>query len=455
MRDNESNTMRCAPMNSQPPQASASTNSAIRAELSIADEESQETGAVSSGEAAVDKFPVLSVAKVFQELPAGNQTNFSAAARRRVRVEGAGFTHKILERRGRRPSKFSGSKRMSAALFAEVEAQKNLLAGCRGCSSADCIYVLVQRDGVGRIKIGTTIDPYQRTGSHQSNAFGELKLLAAFHGDKNDERALHHRFADDLVYGHREHFYPSKRLVRWVEDVVRLNGRDDGLCWSCRDAVLVKKTRALTPSRFDRHVIDLRCGDSCDSTPAWFERDTRRITHGRTTTWGFSATPIITASGLIEAPSAHAWCCALFLLADSISSWIDEERVRRGGLTGDVWAHGLELCRSMSSRMHHKASVLLPGTENFPRRSRGDGPLADRASLALAYLSGFLEKHGVVRVCCCPGTYTADVNRLIQCEMELGHTDLLLVPSSGREWEITDHGRELIEIWRRQIARAV
>ena len=77
MRDNESNTMRDAPVNSQPPQASASTNSAIRAELSIADEESQETEAMSSAAALEVSSPVSEIALSSSNSASGHQTTYA------------------------------------------------------------------------------------------------------------------------------------------------------------------------------------------------------------------------------------------------------------------------------------------------------------------------------------------------------------------------------------------
>ncbi len=74
------------------------------------------------------------------------------------------------------------SRRMSRRLVSEVDRQQQILDSCPRHPGAECVYVFVQRSGTGYVKIGTTIDLNQRAGDHQSNAFGELRLVAAFHG---------------------------------------------------------------------------------------------------------------------------------------------------------------------------------------------------------------------------------------------------------------------------------
>ena len=410
--------MDSTPDDLQPPQASASTNSAIRAQVVNSDEESQETTTKSSGVGAANKFYAESVAENIRALGPQNQNPFSQKTRQRAAASGAGFTHRILERRERRPRSFSGSRRMSAELLAEVEAQKRVLDACPGSSESKCIYVLVQRSGVGYVKIGTTVDPLKRTGDHQGNAYGELKLLAAFHGDADDERALHRRFASDLVWGHREHFWPSRQVLRWVEDVIRLNGRDGAQCWSCRAAglVLPLPRARLLPVDLSPRVerVNMTCGNECQRRFAWFDRKTRHLAHGLTSNGMFSATPIVTARALYE-HDALSWCVRIWLA----------DRDRRGECGCGVFPYALETnslgidadehnrLMSCSFDLHHKARQMLPEGESIPWNIRTDN-LGDRESdhselvAAICWLSDdLLLRYGVVAICGCASNYAA------------------------------------------------
>ncbi len=69
----ESSEMKGAPVSTQLPQASASTNSAIRAVSSLPTVVSQETGPESSAAAPVDRFPDETLPEKFQGDGAGNQ----------------------------------------------------------------------------------------------------------------------------------------------------------------------------------------------------------------------------------------------------------------------------------------------------------------------------------------------------------------------------------------------
>jgi hypothetical protein len=220
-----------------------------------------------------------------------------------------------LRQNGERNIPPSESRRMSRRTYGEVTLQQQLLDECPA-ASADvntkaCVYVLAQRSGAGFVKIGTTLDLHPRVGDHQANAFGELSVLAAFHGDRSLEQELHRKFTRERVWGHREHFYASAYLLRWVDDVCRLNGRDGNLCWSCRRTVVADQiANPYVPLHITK--VDVRCGVKCIAQYAWFDLDTYKTLCIRDNIGRATSTPSDMAQWLFEAedprqPFAGVW----------------------------------------------------------------------------------------------------------------------------------------------------
>jgi hypothetical protein len=71
----------------------------------------------------------------------------------------------------------------------------------------------------GLIKIGFTTRGPQRRVSALSRGFGLTELLTHHPGDRSVENNIHQMFAVDRAYG--EWFYPSARLMRRIQSLVR------------------------------------------------------------------------------------------------------------------------------------------------------------------------------------------------------------------------------------------
>jgi hypothetical protein len=275
------------------------------------------------------------------------------------------------------------SKRMSNRLLREVMQQNRLLNSCRK-GDQRCVYIFELRRGVGYIKIGTTVDLQKRAGDHQGNAYDELRLIAAFHGDGELERSLHLRFSKDRVWGHREHFYRSRAVMRWVEDVTRLNGRDSHLCWSCRDAE-VRRQASVLPPLFDLDIQPLLVSSRCE--PA---SDVAR-------------------SLISNSPNYTAWAVRL---------WIESQTGRKS--TNACWFASRLLYRQVPLRaddtrvldampdlgVHHAATHLLPDGQRFPcewstKNTDIKSQTANLRSSLLWLQNDFLSKYGAAEVCRC------------------------------------------------------
>lgn len=76
------------------------------------------------------------------------------------------------------------------------------------------IYFLQPVDG-GPIKIGYTTNPKQRRWSLQVLYKRRLKTLRAIDGGKDEEKAIHERFAH-LRFGRTEQFQPAPELVEFL-----------------------------------------------------------------------------------------------------------------------------------------------------------------------------------------------------------------------------------------------
>jgi hypothetical protein len=76
------------------------------------------------------------------------------------------------------------------------------------------------------VKIGYTAQPLSDRLAEldDTGTVGTLEPLLVLTGDMALERALHRRFAADRIRPDREWFYPSPRLMRFVEG----HGRDSG-----------------------------------------------------------------------------------------------------------------------------------------------------------------------------------------------------------------------------------
>jgi hypothetical protein len=284
----------------------------------------------------------------------------------------------IRGKRGRKPAHHwwrRKSRRMSDLLLAEAERAEATLQSCP-TESKERIYVLVQRDGSGYVKIGTTINLTNRLGDHQGNAYGELKLLAAFHGGKSLESSLHLRFDDDLVYGHREHFWPSRSLLSWIDDVRRLNGRDGGLCWSCRQHALEHEPWSIAGQfvpnglDFETERVDMRCGDRCEPICAWFDRETRQIAAGRDST-GFNSDTPSEFAGLLFRDDARDWAIRTFW-ARSMGRGADLALIRFAHQVrdGEIRTPAVERIPTEPYEMHHAARQTFPDCESFPEPRR-------------------------------------------------------------------------------------
>jgi len=272
------------------------------------------------------------------------------------------------------------SARVSSRTLQEIQHQLDVLGRCicvatRHAPTA-CIYVLVQRSGHGFIKIGRTKDLLGRTGSHQSNAFGEIALLAAFHGDVTTEKQLHAQFSAERVWGHREHFHASRRLLRWVDDVCRLNGRDDDYCWSCRHLIVTDKVEDPR-LKYVLETVDTRCSETCFAEYAWYDVNTRKILRCFDSTGRLTAAPAVMARWLFEeedlrVPISGAWA-----------------RLHERGTNDHTAVLAL---RELHTRFHHRQTIFFPPGEELP-----DTPLP----AALRWASNMFRRYGVVSMCGC------------------------------------------------------
>jgi len=307
---------------------------------------------------------------------------------------------------------------MSRRLHADAVRSASAVARCG--PDQNMVYVLRQRGGHGYVKIGTTVDLVKRVGDHQGNAYGELEILGAFHGNEEFEKSLHQRFAKERVWDHREHFRQSKRILRWVDDVQRLSFRDNGECWSCREAGIRGtdmrpwgRAPFVPALKNTAERIDLRCGSSCDSRYAWFDRTTRRLAHGRTTSGLYSTTPIITATALFHAHDAALWAMAVWIANRRVNGFygagVLPEMIRKNaiGLAADEHAAIL----SCSIDLPNRHSILFPEHVHVH-----DGPPLDpdsdepgirghyrRMVTALRHIDrDILGVYGVAAICGCP-----------------------------------------------------
>jgi hypothetical protein len=80
------------------------------------------------------------------------------------------------------------------------------------------IYFLTVKDGVGPVKIGVSSWPDSRLHDMMKWSPVPLRLLVAIPGDHQLERKIHSHFADD--HSHLEWFFPSKKLFRFVNDLL-------------------------------------------------------------------------------------------------------------------------------------------------------------------------------------------------------------------------------------------
>jgi hypothetical protein len=305
------------------------------------------------------------------------------------------------------------SKRMSNRLLREVMQQNRLLNSCRK-GDQRCVYIFELRRGVGYIKIGTTVDLQKRAGDHQGNAYDELRLIAAFHGDGELERSLHLRFSKDRVWGHREHFYRSRAVMRWVEDVTRLNGRDSHLCWSCRDAE-VRRQASVLPPLFDLDIQPLLVSSRCDrksksdqplcrAAHTWFKRES-----GECVTSAYEPASDVARSLISNSPNYTAWAVRL---------WIESQTGRKS--TNACWFASRLLYRQVPLRaddtrvldampdlgVHHAATHLLPDGQRFPcewstKNTDIKSQTANLRSSLLWLQNDFLSKYGAAEVCRC------------------------------------------------------
>ena len=74
----------------------------------------------------------------------------------------------------------------------------------------------IQRGATGPIKIGTAGDPSGRLAALQTAHDEQLVLLAAWAGGRDEERALHQRFADARLRG--EWFHPTPTVSAYVKE---------------------------------------------------------------------------------------------------------------------------------------------------------------------------------------------------------------------------------------------
>ena len=357
----------------------------------------------------------------------------------------ANLPRKIMARRERRAPSSSESRRMSAALHAEVVRQQAVLDACPRSHSDEegCVYVLVQRDGAGYVKIGRTVDLEKRVGDHQSNAFGELALVAAFHGGKKKEAELHARFWRDRAYRHREHFWPSRAVLRWVDDLLRLNGRDGGLCWSCR-----KVGPAPLPDVSDPEIVDLRCNADCQGTPMWFHRETRLIAHGVTSN-GVASTAASAAASALLVYKPQEWAVGMILAcvnreADRGAPWRVSPALDRRVMAGDITGHAAYW--SIVREMHWRSSIVLPHRKSpMDMLREGTGVLSENnLGACVQWANDFLRDYGVVHACDCSlcGFGCRGPRSGVRRLAAVVHTGspLVLVPANGGDWLVTARG---------------
>lgn len=91
-----------------------------------------------------------------------------------------------------------------------IEAQKELIAPP---APESYVYILYS---AGLLKIGTTIDPQARVEGLRSSSSSPVSLIWLTHGNADDERALHKRFAKDRFKG--EWFHPSDALRAFIAE---------------------------------------------------------------------------------------------------------------------------------------------------------------------------------------------------------------------------------------------
>lgn len=76
-----------------------------------------------------------------------------------------------------------------------------------------CVY-FIQCGSTGAIKIGISRNPWRRITKMQSDCPGELSLLATLAGGRDEEEALHTRFAEARIRG--EWYSPTAELLDLV-----------------------------------------------------------------------------------------------------------------------------------------------------------------------------------------------------------------------------------------------
>jgi hypothetical protein len=323
---------------------------------------------------------------------------------------------------------------MSRRLVAEVDRNLGILNGCPPGHAKECVYVLVQRSGGGYVKIGTTVDLNTRTGDHQGNAFGELRLVAAFHGSYGTERSLHERFEKARIWGHREHFAQTRAVKRWVADLDRLNGRD-GECWTCRARAREIRERPWTGFRLPKFRVaaetrDMRCGPECRVVHAWFNRSTSEFAFGSPKPGGHcSLIPGETARSLFSAESHEAWAINLWVLAcdrhhsiGSRSLASDLRDTRNGGTGFAMHPEDIAMLRGASPEIHHSSTKFFPDHESFP-----SAPEVVPLPEAVGHLeesmdwlaNDFLARYGAVQFCGCE----SNGNLLRRLDLQIGAGD--------------------------------
>ena len=101
---------------------------------------------------------------------------------------------------------------------AESELQRWYFSKLLTRSLNESLSVLFKVRRSGLIHIGQTQNPpHQRLATFQSCSPDTLKLLKVIHATKGDAAQLHQQFAENRKHG--EWFYPSQRLVKFIESL--------------------------------------------------------------------------------------------------------------------------------------------------------------------------------------------------------------------------------------------
>lgn len=99
--------------------------------------------------------------------------------------------------------------------------------GCQGIDIYHTVIYFIQRDDMGAIKIGRSIDPLKRLRELQTASPIKLTLLGMMDSEDSTETELHNRFKRLRIMG--EWFDPGKALLRYIKRYSQKRKRESNI----------------------------------------------------------------------------------------------------------------------------------------------------------------------------------------------------------------------------------